>query len=92
MTKPAVWVQFAVKENRVDGKNLLHLKHTTSQKLFFFCTYQDFLWQIVLSCAQLKLMCSAFEFRSYYDKSDNFEQEEPRKNMGVDLNGFPSEK
>ena len=53
MTKPAVWVQFAVKENRVDGKNLLHLKHTTSQKLcFFFCTYKDFLSQIVLSCAQ----------------------------------------
>ena len=93
MTKPAVWVQFAVKENRVDGKNLLHLKHTTSQKLwFFFCTYKDFLSQIVLSCAQLKLMCSSFEFRSYYDKSDYFEQEEPRKNMEVDLNGFPSKK
>ena len=36
MTKPAVWVQFTVKKNRVDDKNLLHLKHTTSQKLFFF--------------------------------------------------------
>ena len=47
MTKPAVWVQFTVKKNRVD------------------------------------------EFRSYYDKSDDFEQEEPRKNMEVDLHGFP---
>ena len=36
-------------------------------------------------------MCSSFEFRSYYDKSDYFELEEPRKNMEVDLNGFPSE-
>ena len=48
--------------------------------------------EIVLSCAQLKLMCSSFEFRSYYDKIDYFEQEEPRKNIEVDLNGFPSEK
>ena len=32
VTKPAVWVQFAVKKNRVDHKNLLHLKYTTSQK------------------------------------------------------------
>ena len=73
MTKPAVWVQFAVKKNRVDDKNLLHLIYTTSQKLwvFFFCTYKDFLSQIVLSCAQLKLICSSFESRSYYDRSDD---------------------
>ena len=37
-------------------------------------------------------MCSSFEFRSYYDKSDAFEQEEPWKNMEVDLYGFQSEK
>ena len=41
---------------------------------------------------QLRLICSSFEFRSYYDKSDAFEQEEPWKNMEVDLYGFQSEK
>ena len=37
-------------------------------------------------------MCSSFEFRSFYDKSDDSEQEEPWKNMEVDLHGFQSEK
>ena len=36
MTKPTVWVQFAGKKNRVDDKNLLHLKYTTSQKIMGF--------------------------------------------------------
>ena len=36
MTKPAVWVQFTVKKNRVDDKNLLHLKYLPCQKLQFF--------------------------------------------------------
>ena len=36
MTKPAVWVQFTVKKNRVDDKNLLHLKYLTCQKLQLF--------------------------------------------------------
>ena len=36
VTKPAFWVQFAVKKNRVDHKNLLHLKYTTSQKWWGF--------------------------------------------------------
>ena len=80
MKKPAVWVQFAVKENRVDGKNLLHLKHTFFQKLWvFFCTYKDFLSQIVLSCAQLKLICSSFESRSYYDRSDDLKEKNLEK-------------
>ena len=41
---------------------------------------------------QLRPICSSFEFRSYYDKSDDFEQEEPRKRMEVDLHGFLSER
>ena len=36
VTKPAVWVQFTVKKNRVDDKNLLHLKYLTCQKLQLF--------------------------------------------------------
>ena len=36
MTKPVVWVQFTVKKNRVDDKNLLHLKYLTCQKLQLF--------------------------------------------------------
>ena len=36
MTKPAVWVQFTVKKNRVDDKNLLHLKYLPCQKLQLF--------------------------------------------------------
>ena len=69
MTKPAVWVQFEVKENRVDGKNLLHLKHTTSQKLSFF--------SVLIKISFHKLfcpvpnICSSFESRSYYDRSDD---------------------
>ena len=67
MTKPAVWVQFAVKKNRVDDKNLLHLKYPTCQKLWMFfslCTYEDFLSKMVLS---------------YPPKIDDFEIEEPWK-------------
>ena len=54
MTKPAVWVQFTVKRNGVDDKYLLHLKYPTCQKLWqlFFCSYKDFLSQIVLSYPQ----------------------------------------
>ena len=33
VTKLAVWVQFTVKKNRGDDKNLLHLKYLTCQKL-----------------------------------------------------------
>ena len=36
MTKPVVWVQFTLKKNRVDDKNLLHLKYLTCQKLQLF--------------------------------------------------------
>ena len=35
MTKPAVWVQFSVKKNIVDVKNL-HLKYLTCQKIWLF--------------------------------------------------------
>ena len=69
VTKPAVWVQSTIKKIRVDDKNLLHLKYLTCQKLqlFFFCTYKDFLSEIVFSYPQLRLICSSFEFRSYFD-------------------------
>ena len=93
VTKLAVWLQVTVKKNRIDDKNLVHLKYLTCQKLrlFFFCTYKDFLSQIFFPIPQLRLICSSFEFRSYYEKSDDFEQEEPWKNMEVDLHGFQSE-
>ena len=82
MTKPVVWVQFTVKKNRVDDKNLLHLKYLTCQKLqLFFSVLRNifFLHRLFCVIPQLRLICSSFEFRSYYDKSDDFEQEEPRK-------------
>ena len=41
MTKPAVWVKFTVKKNRVDDKNLLYLKYLTSQKLHLFFLYLE---------------------------------------------------
>ena len=50
MTKPAVWVQFAVKKNRVDDKNLLHLKYTTSQKLWVF-------FSVLIKISFHKLFC-----------------------------------
>ena len=94
VTKPPVWVQFTVKKNRVDDKNLLHLKYLTCQKLqlFFSVLRKISFHRLFCPIPQLRPICSSFEFRSYYDKSDYFEQEEPRKNMEVDLNGFPSEK
>ena len=94
VTKPAVWVQFTVKKNRVDDKNLLHLKYLTCQKLqlFFSVLRKIFFHRLFCPIPQPRPICSSFEFRSYCDKSDYFEQEEPRKNMEVDLNGFPSEK
>ena len=36
MTKFTFWVQSTVKKNRVDDKNLLHLKYLTCQKLQLF--------------------------------------------------------
>ena len=94
MTKPAVWVQFTVKKNRVVDKNLLHLKYLTCQKLqlFFSVLRKISFHRFFCPIPQVRPICSLFEFRSYYDKSDDFEQEEPRKNMEVDLNSFPSEK
>ena len=41
MTKPAVWVQFTVKKNRVDDKNLLHLNHLTCQNYSCFFLYLE---------------------------------------------------
>ena len=38
----------------------------------FFCTYKDFL-------SPTWLICSSFEFRSYYGRSDDFELDEPWK-------------
>ena len=54
VTKAAVWVQFTVKRNGVDDEYLLHLKYPTCQKLWqlFFCSYKDFLSQIVFSYPQ----------------------------------------
>ena len=94
VTKPAVWVQFTVKKNRVDDKNLLHLKYLTCQKLqlFFSVLRKISFHRSFCPIPQLRPICSSFEFRSYYDKRDYFEQEEPRKNMEVDLNGFPSKR
>ena len=94
LTKLAVWVQFKVKKNRVDDKNLLHLKYLTCQKLrlFFSVLIKISFHRLFCPIPQLRLICSSFEFRSYYDKSDDFEQEGPWKNMEVDLHGFQSEK
>ena len=94
MTKPAVWVQFTVKKNRVDDKNLLHLNYLTCQnlQLFFSILRKSSFHRLFCSLPQPRPICSSFEFRSYYGKSDDFEQEEPRKNMEVDLLGFQSEK
>ena len=94
MKKPAVWVQFTVKKNRVDDKNLLHLKYLTCQKLqlFFSVLRKISFHRLFCPIPQLRPICSSFEFRSYYDKSDDFEQEEPRKRMEVDLHGFLSER
>ena len=41
MTKPAVWVQFTVKKNRVDDENRLHLKYLTCQKVSCFFLYLE---------------------------------------------------
>ena len=85
MTKPAVWVQFIIKENNGGENNLLHLKYPTCRKLWLclFCNYKDLRSQIVLSYPypQLGLICGSFEFRSNYGKS-----------MEVDLHGSQSEK
>ena len=80
VTKPAVfWVQLTVEKNRVDDKNLLHLKYLTCQKLqlFFSVVIKISFNRLCFPIPQLRLICSSFEFRSYYDKSDDFEQEEP---------------
>ena len=94
MTKPAVWVQFTVKKNKVYEKNLLHLKYLTCKKLqLFFSVLREISFhRLFCAIPQPRPICSSFEFRSYYDKSDDFEQEESRKNMEVDLHGFPSER
>ena len=94
MRKPAVWIQFTVKKNRVDDKNLHYLKYLTSQKLhLLFSVLRNISFhRLICSIPQLRPICSSFEFRSYCDKSDDFEQEEPRKNMELDLHGFQSEK
>ena len=78
MTKPAVWVQFTVKKNRVDDKKLLYLKYLTSQKLqlFFSVLRKGSLHRLFCSIPQLRPRCRSFEFRSYCDKSDDLEQEE----------------
>ena len=67
MTKPAVWVQYAVKKNRVDDKNLLHLKYPTCQKL----------WMFFLSVPMTVLLSKMV--LSYPPKIDDFEIEEPWK-------------
>ena len=80
VTKPAVfWVQLTVEKNRVDDKNLLHLKYLTCQKLqlSFSVLIKISFNRLCFPIPQLRLICSSFEFRSYYDKSDDFEQEEP---------------
>ena len=82
MTKPAVWVQFIIKENNGGENNLLHLKYPTCRKLwlFLFFNYKDLRSQIVLShpYPQLRLICGSFEFRSNYRKTSHFQY----KNFG----------
>ena len=87
VTKPAVWVQFAVKENRVDGKNLLHLKHTTSQKLFFF--------PVLIKISFHKLFCPVPNLNWYAARLNPFHimtevmiwSRRTLKNMEVNLQG-----
>ena len=67
MTKPTVWVQFAVKKNRVDDKksSLFEISNLSkTMDVFSLCTYEDFLSKMVLS---------------YPPKIDDFEIEEPWK-------------
>ena len=94
MTKPAVWVQFTVKKNRVDDKKSSSFEISNLPKItvVFSVLRKISFHRLFCPIPQLRPICSSFEFRSYYDKSDYFEQEEPRKNMEVDLNGFPLEK
>ena len=49
VTRPAVWVQITIKKQRVNCKNLLHLKYPTIIAIFSLCTYEDFLSKMVLS-------------------------------------------
>ena len=78
MTKPAVWVHFTVKKNKVNEKNL-HLNHPTCQKLrlFFSVLTKISFHKSFCPIPQLRLKCSSFEFRSNYGKSDDFEAEGP---------------
>ena len=67
MTKPAVWVKFAVKKNRIDDKKSSSFeisKLSKTMDVFSLCTYEDFLSIVVLS---------------YPPKIDDFEIEEPWK-------------
>ena len=59
MTKPAVWVQFTVKKNRVDDKNLLFLKYLTCQKLqLFFSVFGKISFhRLFCSIPQLRPIC-----------------------------------
>ena len=66
MKKPAVWVQFKVKKNRVDDKNLLYFKYPICQKLWLFflsVLIKISFHKLFCPISQLKLICSSFEFR-----------------------------
>ena len=79
LTKLAVWVQVTVKKRRVDDKNLPSFVHLTCQKLrlSFSVLIEISFHRLFFPIPQPIPICSSFEFRSYYGKSDDFEQEEP---------------
>ena len=62
MTKPAVWVQFTVKKNRVDDKNLLHLKYLTCQKLQLFFSVLRYIFSFT-DCFVLSLNLDQYAAR-----------------------------
>ena len=71
VTKLAVWLQVTVKKNRIDDKNLLHLKYLTCQKLrlFFSVLINISFYRLFCPIPQLRPICSSFEFRSYCEKN-----------------------
>ena len=96
LMQAAVWVQFTVK-----GKKSWWQKSSSFEisnlpnwitVVFFFVLRKISFHRLFCPIPQPRPICSSFEFRSYYDKSDDFEQEEPRKNMEIDLHGFPSQR
>ena len=72
MTKPLVWVQFTVKRNWWQNCSSFEISNLSKTMAVFSVLIKIF-------SPQLRLICSSFEFRSYYGRSDDFELDEPWK-------------